>query len=118
MTVISAAEAALARAESAIAGRSPAQNGVAAPEEPLEAFTPPAAAPIGRKERDADRRERGEADHSITGLLLYALSTVRTSALMREHDSPLPATACCGPKPAAARLMPAALVCPTLNLFL
>ncbi len=84
MTVISAAEAALARAETAIAGRSPAQNGVAAPEEPLEAVTLPPAAPVSRKERDADRRERGEADHSIAGLLLYALSTVRTNASWRQ----------------------------------
>ena len=87
VTVISAAEAALARAERAIAGRSPVQNGVAesaaAPEEPGEAIAPPPAALVTRKERDADRRKRGEADHSITGLLLYALSTVRQSALMR-----------------------------------
>ena len=82
MTVISAAEAAVARAERAIAGERP-QNGVAqsvaVPEEPLEAVPspPPAAALVSRSERDAERQKRGEADHSITGLLLYALSTVR-----------------------------------------
>ena len=87
MTVISAAEAALARAERAVAG-SRAQNGFAAasaaePEEPTEALTPPSAL-VSRKERDADRRKRGEADHSIAGLLLYALSTVRKSPLLQH----------------------------------
>ena len=81
MTVISAAEAALARAERSIAGERP-QNGIAhstaVPDEPLQAAPPPQpAALISRSERDAERQKRGEADHSITGLLLYALSTVR-----------------------------------------
>ena len=84
MTVISAAEAAIARAERTVAGE-PAQNGVAysapPPAEPIEAVTPPPAALVSRSERDAERRKRGEADHSIVGLLLYALSTVGSSII-------------------------------------
>jgi len=81
VTVISAAEAAVARAERSIAGERP-QDGVAysaaASNEPVEAVRAPApAALVSRSERDAERQKRGEADHSITGLLLYALSTVR-----------------------------------------
>jgi len=81
VTVISAAEAAVARAERSIAGERP-QSGVAysgaATDASSEAIAAPArAALVSRAERDAERQKRGEADHSITGLLLYALSTVR-----------------------------------------
>ena len=55
MTVTSAADAARVRAERAAAG-------------PL----------MSRSQRNADREKRGEADHSLAGLLLYALSTVRS----------------------------------------
>ena len=57
VTVTSAEEAARARSEQVAGGAST----------PL----------ISRSERNAEREKRGEADHSVTGLLLYALSTVR-----------------------------------------
>lgn len=32
-----------------------------------------------RSDRNAEREKRGNADHSVAGLMLYALSTVRRS---------------------------------------
>lgn len=54
----SAEDAALARAEKARSG---------------------VALLTSRSDRNAEREKRGNADHSVAGLMLYALSTVRQS---------------------------------------
>jgi len=59
VTVVSAAEAAAARAGAAVAEKTGD------------------TARADRLARQADRAARGEADHNVTGILLYALSTVR-----------------------------------------
>lgn len=59
VTVVSAAEAAAARAGAAVAVKTGD------------------TACADRLARQADRAARGEADHNATGILLYALSTVR-----------------------------------------
>lgn len=59
VTVISATEAAAARAGAEVADKVGDDERAA------------------RLQRRADRAARGEADHNLTGILLYALSTVR-----------------------------------------
>jgi hypothetical protein len=60
VTVVSATEAAAARAGATVADKMGDDDRAA------------------RLQRRADRAARGEADHNLTGILLYALSTVRT----------------------------------------
>lgn len=46
-----------------------------------------AAAPLMRRsQRNAEREKRGEADHSLAGLLLYALSTVRGQGINCRYE--------------------------------
>jgi hypothetical protein len=62
VTVVSATEAAAARTGAYVADKAGDDERAA------------------RLQRRADRAARGEADHNLTGILLYALSTVRSSA--------------------------------------
>lgn len=62
VTVVSATEAAAARTGAFVADKAGDDERAA------------------RLQRRADRAARGEADHNLTGILLYALSTVRSSA--------------------------------------
>jgi hypothetical protein len=63
VTVVSATEAAAARAGATVADKAGDDERAA------------------RLQRRADRAARGEADHNLTGILLYALSTVRRFCL-------------------------------------
>lgn len=66
VTVVSATEAAAARTGAFVADKAGDDERAA------------------RLQRRADRAARGEADHNLTGILLYALSTVR-SFEFQEH---------------------------------